>query len=427
MKWIGRIFLILFLLLAGFLAVSAGLAYVAGQGWREAALAERVERLDAHFEAAIMDRIEASTFDDEDCIWIGEARDIAAGLFLENSARRIEIELAEREACGVRLGADELRSRRVEIEQFPWSFGYQPVPLAFVQDTVEAAMSLLTADANGVLRYQYAQRRRGLLPATSVLAVLPADELELLLNGFLDGHISAQHVGATSFRDLEIKAEAWRALALENAFHSSSAVQERAFYDLYYAVIYRNSEAIWYLTNLWRGQWSETPSGPRPFALASPILLAAETDAEIWWLRYAVARGHAEATRAFLENGWNRQGEDGNGDGIVWNDPFSTPYWWAVHAVRLDDPAFAADLDAAMAHLEAQGCADHAHAVGEAWRGVLADFWSDHTPINALILERPDCAGPQDSEPAEFEHSDSRFDDPLYDLPELMIALDLSL
>lgn len=427
MKWIGRIFLILFLLLAGFFVVSAGLAYVAGQGWREAALAERVERLDARFEAAVMDRIDASAFDDEDCLWIGDARDIAAGLYLVSSVRRIELELAEREACGVSLDTEELHSRRVEIEQFPWSFGYQPVPSAFLQDTAESAMSLLTADADGVMRYQYAQRRRGLLPATSVLAVLPVDELELLLNGFLDGHISSQRVGATSFRDLEIKAEAWRALALENAFHPSSAVQERAFFDLYHAVIYRNAEAIWYLTSLWWGQWLTEEAEARPFALASPIMLDAETNVEITWLRYAVARGHGEATRAFLENGWDSQGEDGNGDGIVWNDPFTTPYWWAVHAIRLGDPAFADDLAAALAHLEGRGCADHARAVGEAWRGVLADFWSDHSHVNALILERPDCAGPSETEGSQHEHSDTRFDDPLDDLPELMIALDLSL
>ena len=64
---------------------------------------------------------------------------------------------------------------------------------------------------------------------------------------------------------------------------------------------------------------------------------------------------------------------------------------------------------------------------GEAWRGLLADFWSDHSHVDALIRERPDCAGPSQDTAPDSEQSDSRFDDPLHGLPELMIALDLSL
>lgn len=424
MKWVGRIVLILFALLAGFVAVSAGLAYVAGQYWREAALAERVERLDARFEAAVMARIEASAFDDEDCLWIGDARDIAAGLYLIASARRIELTLAEREACGVRLDADELRRRRLQIEQLPWTFEYMPVPLAFLEDTAKAAASLVTADADGVLRYQYAQKRAGLLSSTSVFSDVPFQQLETLVDGFLYGAVTAQQIGVISYRNRMESYEARRQLALEHAYAPSSRVQDMAWFDLYRSASRMNADAIWQLHLMSEGRWPEQRDGVAPFALAEgPLLIDWPSD----WLRYAVARGHAEATRAFLENGWNGQGEDGNGDGIVWNDPFSTPFWWAVHAVRLDDPAFADDLDAVMAHLEGRGCADHARAVGEAWRGVLADFWSDHTPVNALIRERPDCAGPSETEPTEFEHSDTRFDDPLYDLPELMIALDLSL
>lgn len=424
MKWIGRIFLILFLLLAGFFVVSAGLAYVAGEGWREAALAERVERLDARFEAAVMDRIDASAFDDEDCLWIGDARDIAAGLYLVSSVRRIELELAEREACGVSLDTEELRSRRVEIEQFPWSFGYQPVPSAFLQDTAESAMSLLTADADGVLRYQYAQKRAGLLRSTSAFSDVPYRQLEILVDGFLNGTLTAQQIGTVSYRNLMESYEVRRQLALEHAYDPSYRVQDMALFDLYRSASRMNSDAIWQLHLMLEGRWPEQREGVAPFALAEgPLLIDWLSE----WLRYAVARGHGEATRAFLENGWDSQGEDGNGDGIVWNDPFTTPYWWAVHAIRLGDPAYADDLDAALTHLEAQGCADHARAVGEAWHGVLADFWTDHTPVSALIRERPDCTGPSETEGSQHEHSGTRFDDPLDDLPELMIALDLSL
>lgn len=427
MKWIGRIFLILFLLLAGFVAVSAALAYVVGQVWREAALAERVERLDARFEAAVMARIDASAFDDEDCRWIGDARDIAAGLYLVSSVRRIELALGEREACGVHLDADELRGRRLQIEQLPWTFEYMPVPLAFLEDTAKAAASLVTADADGVLRYQYAQKRAGLLSSTSVFSDIPYGQLETLVDGFLNGTVTAQQIGAVSYRNRMESYETRRQLALEQAHDPSSRVQEMAWFDLYRSASRVNAEAIWQLHLTLNGSWPEQEEGVPPFTLADGPLLFDWQNGISDWLRYAVARGHAEATRAFLDNGWNRHGEDGNGDGIVWNDPFSTSYWWAVHAVRLDDPAFADDLDVAMADLEGRGCADHARAVGEAWRGVLADFWSDHTPVNTLIRERPDCAGPSDTEPTEFEHSDTRFDDPLYDLPELMIALDLSL
>ena len=324
-------------------------------------MAERVERLDARFQTAVMDRIDASTFDDEDCLWIGEARDIAAGLFLENSARRIEIELAEREACGVRLGEDELRSRRIEIEQFPWSFGYQPVPSAFLQDTAEAAMGLLTADADGVLRYQYAQRRRGLLPRTSILSEVPEHiDIEGILTRFLSGEVNQRRFHAQAAAEAFRRNADRRDLALSFAHHPNGSIQRWAWHDLNHAS-WIDMEAIWQRYLIWRWHPGE---GAQPFALAHSYNDLYESPDTRENLRTAVARGHDEATRAFLDNGWDGQGEDRNGDGIAWNDPFSTPYWWAVHAVRLDDPAFASDLDAAMAHLEAEGCADHARAVG---------------------------------------------------------------
>lgn len=425
MKWIGRIFLILFALLAGFVAVSAGLAYVAGQYWREAVHLKALKPLDERFHALLSDRIAISDFSEAECRDILAHYDVARWIWLERSVTDTRRALAEREACGMRLTeSDRLRAEWVAIHgEGATVGGTLSVFESFFNETVRFTTHLLWGEWQAI-GYGLSRASAG-LPGQTVLVGTPADSLALA-ERFLRGEITPGQVRHALLQLQAAEADELRAHAEAHAFHADPYVRELAFVDLFGASRRGHPDAIWQIEE--RSRTPENCEFQSELPYGGPcqgIRFYDENTSRR--LRYAVARGHTEATRAFLENGWDSQGEDANGDGIVWNDPFSTPYWWAVHAVRLDDPAFADDLDAALAHLEAQGCADHARAVGEAWRGVLADLWSDHTPVNALIRERPDCAGPQDSEPAGFEHSDTRFDDPLYDLPELMIALDLSL
>jgi hypothetical protein len=426
MKWIGRVFLFLLVALAGFLTVSAGVTYVASQMWRGAALADQTKRLDARFNAAITTRIEASAFDDDDCIWFGDAHAVAANLHLLSSVSRIALALGEREACGEVVDEDELRRRR-RMEDDPWGFGHVPGPVQFAYDVFGVAARLVTADRAGTLRYQYAQRQAGIMGYGALMSDLPYQELEARIDGFLDGTLTAHRIIAAVARRAGDDAETRRRLAVEHAYHPNEGIQMQAWSDLYWSASRFNGEAIWQLTLLARGQWPEGTGGVQPFESLDPEEYNSYVGDVSEWLRFAVAHGHEEATRAFLDNGWNRQGEDGNGDGIVWSDRFATPYWWAVHAVRLGDPAYEAELDAAMAHLEAQGCADHARAVGTAWRGVLADFWSDHTPVRDLILERVDCAAAAYDAPEWHSTRRSRSDEPLLGLREINIATDLTL
>lgn len=426
MKWIGRIFLILFLLLAGFLAVSAGLAYVAGQYWREAVMMERIRQLDTHFEAIVIDRAERSAFGDEDCHWISEAHYFSKNYYLSSTASRIELILGERGACGVELmGGDELRRRRVINEERRWNNTNESLPAAYWQDIAYFGDALLSGHVIGTFRYRSAQVRAGLIFGNWEPPPL-SEKFHQLIDGFLDGSLSAREVRAELYRARRQDNSAWSEIALEYASYPSAHVQDLVMHDLRKLYWARIPQAIWALSMSWHARTNGESLREQPLWLAKEETGIWDHETDAAYLRHAIAHGHAEATRAFLENGWDGQGEDGNGDGIVWNDPFSTPYWWAVHAIRLGDLAFADDLDAAMAHLEAQGCADHARAVGEAWRDVLENFWDDRTAMRNLILERLDCIGP--GPVGDADNTSLRryyYDDPLERLPELFMAREL--
>ncbi len=427
MKWVGRVFLFLLVALAGWLTVSAGVAYVSAHAWREVAQSHQVERLDARFEAAVMTRIETSAFDEDDCRWINDARDVARYLELDRSMRRIELVVAQREVCGVSLDEDALRQLQQRADLNPWNYGDQPTALQFIGDTFDAASILATADAHGYIRYAHALRQAGLTREVNAFFSLPYEQQAAGAEGFLDGTLTAQRIKAHASRTIADIAEKRRRFALEHAYSNSYIIQWMAWGDLDRAANRSNPEAIWQATLVALGQWPEEAGSDQPFARLEREEVVEQLGDLSYRLRNAVAHGHEDATRAFLENGWNRQGEDGNGDGIVWSDRFATPYWWAVHAVRLGDPAYEAELDAAMAHLEAQGCASHARAVGAAWRGVLADFWSDHTPVRDLILERVDCAEAAYDAPEWHWTRRSRSTEPLLGLGEMSIAIDLTL